>query len=148
MDWIASHRANLGNLLEDAKFRMAVESLTEHHLQKSLRMAIAHLWAGIEALLGISSELRFRISAYIAAYLEPSGPSRVETFKRFRGLYDFRSKAVHGVSLSDKEMRGHVADVQDLLSRIIVKCIEGRSEERRVGKECVSTCRSRWSQEH
>src|SRR3546814_9301872 len=25
---------------------------------------------------------------------------------------------------------------------------EGRSEERRVGKECVSTCRSRWSQYH
>src|SRR3546814_14783453 len=24
----------------------------------------------------------------------------------------------------------------------------GRSEERRVGKECVSTCRSRWSQHH
>src|SRR3546814_11676404 len=23
-----------------------------------------------------------------------------------------------------------------------------RSEERRVGKECVSTCRARWSQEH
>src|SRR3546814_3909096 len=73
------------------------------------------------------SELRFRMSAYIAAYLGPSGPSRVETFKRVRGLYDFRSKAVHGVSLSDKEMRGHVADVQDLLSRIIVKCIEGGS---------------------
>src|SRR3546814_20083646 len=25
---------------------------------------------------------------------------------------------------------------------------EARSEERRVGKECVSTCRSRWSQYH
>src|SRR3546814_5326206 len=25
---------------------------------------------------------------------------------------------------------------------------EGRSEARRVGKECVSTCRSRWSQYH
>src|SRR3546814_19898295 len=24
----------------------------------------------------------------------------------------------------------------------------GRSEERRVGKECVSTCRSRWAPEH
>src|SRR3546814_8726781 len=48
MDWIASHLANLANLLEDAKFRMAVESLTEHHLQKSLRMAIAHLWARSE----------------------------------------------------------------------------------------------------
>src|SRR3546814_16173817 len=26
--------------------------------------------------------------------------------------------------------------------------LEGRSEERRVGKECVSTCRSRWSPLH
>src|SRR3546814_9800548 len=26
--------------------------------------------------------------------------------------------------------------------------MEGRSEERRVGKECVSTCRSRWSPYH
>src|SRR3546814_8079811 len=25
---------------------------------------------------------------------------------------------------------------------------QSRSEERRVGKECVSTCRSRWSQNH
>src|SRR3546814_15002854 len=115
MDWIASHLANLANLLEDAKFRMAVESLTEHHLQKSLRMAIAHLWAGIEALLGISSELRFRISAYIAAYLEPSGPSRVETFKRVRRLSASRSEEVHGVSRTDKDMRGTVAELQDLL---------------------------------
>src|SRR3546814_13122737 len=26
--------------------------------------------------------------------------------------------------------------------------VSGRSEERRVGKECVSTCRSRWSPYH
>src|SRR3546814_20748733 len=26
-----------------------------------------------------------------------------------------------------------------------VSAVPGRSEERRVGKECVSTCRSRWS---
>src|SRR3546814_18348117 len=29
-----------------------------------------------------------------------------------------------------------------------VEIIEIRSEERRVGKECVSTCRSRWSPSH
>src|SRR3546814_11171906 len=29
-----------------------------------------------------------------------------------------------------------------------VLLIQKRSEERRVGKECVSTCRSRWSQYH
>src|SRR3546814_5416605 len=30
----------------------------------------------------------------------------------------------------------------------MVAGLYGRSEERRVGKECVSTCRSRWSQYH
>src|SRR3546814_3700912 len=29
-----------------------------------------------------------------------------------------------------------------------VRFVVGRSEERRVGKECVSTCRSRWSPYH
>src|SRR3546814_4488313 len=28
------------------------------------------------------------------------------------------------------------------------RIVHGRSEERRVGKECVSTCRSRWSPYH
>src|SRR3546814_11874080 len=28
------------------------------------------------------------------------------------------------------------------------QALDGRSEERRVGKECVSTCRSRWSPSH
>src|SRR3546814_16690397 len=35
--------------------------------------------------------------------------------------------------------------VQDALGR---RGLAGRSEERRVGKECVSTCRSRWSPYH
>src|SRR3546814_12710513 len=30
----------------------------------------------------------------------------------------------------------------------MLKGVEERSEERRVGKECVSTCRSRWSPNH
>src|SRR3546814_12321506 len=43
----------------------------------------------------------------------------------------------------------HLPDFFDFL-RIIVRAegIEPRSEERRVGKECVSTCRSRWAPDH
>src|SRR3546814_18655408 len=33
-------------------------------------------------------------------------------------------------------------------ARITFGIFVGRSEERRVGKECVSTCRSRWSPYH
>src|SRR3546814_17397559 len=35
-------------------------------------------------------------------------------------------------------------EVSDIAHIAFIK----RSEERRVGKECVSTCRSRWSQKH
>src|SRR3546814_11208704 len=31
---------------------------------------------------------------------------------------------------------------------LVIRARERRSEERRVGKECVSTCRSRWSPYH
>src|SRR3546814_13468350 len=44
-------------------------------------------------------------------------------------------------NLSDEECRPDIKGAH---------CVEiiGRSEERRVGKECVSTCRSRWSPYH
>src|SRR3546814_12812708 len=32
--------------------------------------------------------------------------------------------------------------------RLVLSDVNMRSEERRVGKECVSTCRSRWSPSH
>src|SRR3546814_17389179 len=36
----------------------------------------------------------------------------------------------------------------DRLRHIELNPVARRSEERRVGKECVSTCRSRWSRSH
>src|SRR3546814_8375349 len=37
---------------------------------------------------------------------------------------------------------------QDIAVTQVTTILRTRSEERRVGKECVSTCRSRWSQYH
>src|SRR3546814_10586710 len=42
----------------------------------------------------------------------------------------------------------HGAATMDTLISVGVIAAFGRSEERRVGKECVSTCRSRWSPYH
>src|SRR3546814_17455570 len=43
---------------------------------------------------------------------------------------------------ADRRRAGEVDDLMDRLAR------GGRSEERRVGKECVSTCRCRWWPAH
>src|SRR3546814_12926679 len=37
------------------------------------------------------------------------------------------------------------AEFDNGMTLAFIRKAEGRSEERRVGKECVSTCRSRWS---
>ena len=39
-------------------------------------------------------------------------------------------------------------DISTAASAALIAYLAIRSEERRVGKECVSTCRSRWSPYH
>src|SRR3546814_12890926 len=57
-----------------------------------------------------------------------------------------------GIALAGQVQHRHVAlprrlvEIKGVLLHLAVKA--DRSEERRVGKECVSTCRSRWSPYH
>src|SRR3546814_19968779 len=46
-------------------------------------------------------------------------------------------------ALGDSHMLGNLA-LREILEFLQLECLS-RSEERRVGKECVSTCRSRWA---
>ena len=52
------------------------------------------------------------------------------------------------VSFSDQVLA--VREAAECAARAMMSQLtgHGRSEERRVGKECVSTCRSRWSPYH
>src|SRR3546814_12086565 len=45
-------------------------------------------------------------------------------------------------------LRQLIAMYGDSMQAMVPQYPEARSEERRVGKECVSACRSRWSPEH
>src|SRR3546814_18910761 len=59
---------------------------------------------------------------------------------------DSRIRAAAGPSGSMPAKRVGIPPGQTELTRM--PCAATRSEERRVGKECVSTCRSRWSPYH
>src|SRR3546814_11311983 len=50
------------------------------------------------------------------------------------------------VALLGRNGAGKSTTLKSLMG--VVRPRSGRSEERRVGKECVSTCRSRWSPYH
>src|SRR3546814_5458045 len=56
---------------------------------------------------------------------------------------------VDRTQLFDQQFAERGLERSEPLSRMIAQYrIDARSEERRVGKECVSTCRSRWSPYH
>jgi hypothetical protein len=124
LDWVFEHLTNFARLLEDQRFFLAVEALTTHHHQSNLRMMTAAVWAGIEALFRVHAELRFRLSAYIAAYVEPAGAGRLDLYRELKRRYDFRSRAVHGAAVTDEDLREHVQRVRSILARLICKVAE------------------------
>src|SRR3546814_17647544 len=71
-------------------------------------------------------------------------------FARWSGGYSGQWGAERLVFTGIGEPQGYAADEDDyiLMGRCTAQRLGSRSEERRVGKECVSTCRSRWSPSH
>src|SRR3546814_12684808 len=54
-----------------------------------------------------------------------------------------RQRGLAGLTIADDQLALTAADRHHRVDGLVA-----RSEERRVGKECVSTCRSRWSPYH
>src|SRR3546814_16632675 len=72
--------------------------------------------------------------------VDPAGRGEFDHVGAAPDLEPHRAAAVVGAVAGVARAREEGAE--------FVAITERRSEERRVGKECVSTCRSRWSQYH
>ena len=67
----------------------------------------------LEALVGISTELRFRIAFRVAGLLAESHAERVTLLQSMKEFYDTRSAVVHG-GRSNAKQRGHLEHFEDL----------------------------------
>src|SRR3546814_18218274 len=76
-------------------------------------------------------------------------PLRHRRFKR-RGILEIDAAQLVGSRRVEDEIARLGPDRDDFAGEAVafLALILVRSEERRVGKECVSTCRSRWSPYH
>src|SRR3546814_20165521 len=63
------------------------------------------------------------------------------------GVYKMIQMAILGEEKMRTLTDAGALDGDPLLTTVLLFVLFGRSEERRVGKECVSTCRSRWSRD-
>lgn len=96
--WVAS-RLETALALRSSRqeFQIASAALDGAQFIPNDALALISLWGALEALFSPSTaELKFRVSALIAAYLHEPGQARADAQKRIAALYDKRSAAAHG----------------------------------------------------
>lgn len=116
--WIRQHYRDAWELFDkNTRFETAVNSLWSYKqsLRPSVQMAI--IWAGIESLFGVRSELVFRVST-LAALLLGGGKQKQQEIKK---LYRARSEAVHE---GKQPSESCVSDSAKLLQALILECVE------------------------
>lgn len=113
-----------GMAAEDERFRFALEAAVDWRYAKDARSGISRLWAGIESVFGINSELVYRISLLASTIVAPRGKGRVDEFRRIKSLYGIRSKAVHGEPLTNDKLRTGLYESFDLLRLLLLDAVE------------------------
>lgn len=96
--WVADRWEKAHRLISEHKeFDLGVAAIEATQFEANGALSMMSLWAALEALFSRErSELRFRVSSYIAAYIEPFGPARRDLQKKLSRLYDKRSATTHG----------------------------------------------------
>ena len=122
LEWVRDNRRNAETLVNESKeLYIAIQAHDQIQFMNDTSLALLSLWAALEDLFSpAKSELRFRISATIAAFMENPGKERLALQKRVAKLYDARSRAAHGRSNLDIKV---FLDTLDLLRQAIVKMI-------------------------
>lgn len=121
LQWLRdTWHAGIG-LMANAVFRDAYEAFDAARWLPNPGVSLLAMWGALELLFSPSTqELRFRVSANIAAYLEPQGMARLNLHRRVLKLYDARSGVAHGGKLKSSSSW---QDTHELANRILLKML-------------------------
>lgn len=123
--WISKNFETVNHLAyKSEKFRYALEVINSWRYCVDVRSAIAIIWAAIESIVVVSSEITYRLSLSISSLLIERGDKRIGKFKEIKSLYNLRSKVVHGSNIKGSEVEDALIGSFNLLSELIVFMIE------------------------
>jgi hypothetical protein len=123
LDWVKQHWETALDLIEQSsEFRLALDVYLSGQFIPNPAMVMVAAWGALEALfIDAKAELRFRVSALLAAYMEPRGKTRSAFQKKAAKLYDKRSAAAHGSSGHEQT---DLVESFYLLRDVLVRMIE------------------------
>ncbi len=124
--WIEQNFDVARKLLDNDQFRNAVHCLASFAWHSMPQARLAVLWSGIEGLFEVDSEIVFRLSLYIARFLEPHDKvKRSKLFADVKRLYKQRSAAVHGSRIKE-DAKASIDESIELLLRLIRQCVTNK----------------------
>ena len=123
LDWIKRHWWDAGVLMNrSGEFNLLFQACAQCIFARHPSLALLSLWGALEGVFSpAKTELRFRISSNIAAFLELPGSGRLELQKKVAKLYDARSQAAHGGCDVPADA---LSDTYALTKRVIEKVVE------------------------
>lgn len=122
LEWVRDNWRTAYRLYrESAEFRLGMDALAMGQFVPNTALTMVSLWGALEALFSPSTaELRFRVSALIATYLESPGDERRRRHEEIAKLYDKRSAAAHG---RPKHAAKDLLATFELLRSVLVKMV-------------------------
>ena len=123
LQWLAANWLRGGRIAgRSEEFNVLAQSFSDAQRARSPALALLSLWSALEGMFSPArTELRFRVSSLIAAYLEPPGIGRQSLQRDVARLYDARSSVAHGTSRQPVQ---EVRDTYSLVRRILIFIIE------------------------
>ena len=116
--WQVTHRL----ISASPEFSLAVGAIDAGQFVQNTTLTMVSLWGALETLFSPStSELNFRVSSLVAAFLEPPGEARHNLQKKITRLYDKRSAAAHG---KPKHKAEDLTDTFNLLACVLMQIID------------------------
>jgi len=124
LEWLRENWYDAAALWASKDFAFALQAVDASLWNHTPALALVALWGALERLFSPSaSELSFRVSANIAAFLERAGGTRHACFKKVKALYENRSKAAHGSGDPDTNSYGETFEIA---RRVLLRIIQDR----------------------
>lgn len=122
-NWLRRYFSNYDSLISTPRFSAALRAHTNAHYLYDLDQRLMLIWAGIEGLLAVDSELRRRVAMYSGILLDGTREEKIAQSNRARKAYDFRSKVVHGAPFDNSRLAAEHAFASGLLMGLLGKCV-------------------------
>jgi hypothetical protein len=121
--WLKDNWIRGGRLMNAHKrFNAAYQAFDFSSHAGSVALAMLTIWGALEELFShAKQELRFRISASIASYVEDRGPRRLAFHKKVQRLYDARSAVAHSAG---KGQHDELVESYAILRGCLLRMIE------------------------